>query len=235
MEREINVDKFIDQVELIHCLRKRWKLIVVVIVALMLSVFAVNKFASKDLLYQSKTTIFVGKEEVSDKSVVYQNSDVLMYQSLVRSYEYIYKTSDLIEEAIGNTIDRTVSNIKKNLKVTPMEDTQIIEVIYNDENPNVAKEVLDLINKKFVEKVNLLVPNSKVDVIEHPKTPIGAINSKNRIPYIIAILFAIPLALGVAIAVERWNDYILTEDELEGLVGRPILTIIPKIDMKKVK
>lgn len=235
MEKEIVVDKFIDKIELIYCIRKRWKLILCIIIIVMASIFAINKISSKDLIYQSKTTIFIGKEKIQNENASYQNADVLMYQSLVKSYEYIYKTTDLINSALQNNMKKGVENIKKNLKVTAMEDTQILEITYNDKNPNDAKKVLELVNDAFIKKVNSLVPNSNVDIIENPEKPLVAINSKNKIPYIIGVLFAIPISIGFALAVERWNDYILTEDELELLVGKPILAVIPKIHMEKVK
>lgn len=235
MEKDINVDKFIDKIELIYCIRKRWKLILAITMILMTGIFIVNKISSKDLIYQSKSTIFIGKEESKDNNITYQNADVLMYQSLVKSYEYIYKTADLINIALEGNIKKSVDDVNKNLKVTSMEDTQILEIIYNDKNPNDAKKVLELINSEFIKKVNSLVPNSNVDIIENPKKPTVAINSKNRIPYIVGILFSIPIALGAALAIERWNDYILTEEELELLVGKPILAVVPKIDIEKVK
>lgn len=235
MEKEIVVDKFIDRIEIIYCIRKRWKMILILICIVMSCVFGVNKFASRELMYQSKTTIFIGKEEAKTEGKSYQNSDVLLYQSLVRSYEYIYKTPDMISSAVSDKVDVSVATIQKNLKVSALEDTQILQITYNDTNPNNAKTVLELLNSKFIEKVNYLVPNSNVDVIEAPQKPIVAINSEERIPYIIGVLFAVVLSTGIALVVERWNDYILTEEELESLVGKPILSVVPKIDIEKGK
>ena len=117
--------------------------------------------------------------------------------------------------------------------MSALEDTQILQIVYNDTDPNNAKKVLELINSKFIEKVNSLVKTSNVDVIEEPSKPLHPINSKNRIPYIIGILFSVILSIGIALVVERWNDYILTEEEIELLVEKPILSVIPKIDMEK--
>lgn len=231
MEKEIVIDKFIDKIEIIYCIRKRWKMILSLICIVMSCVFGVNKFASRELMYQSKTTIFIGKEEAKSEGKSYQNSDVLLYKSLVKSYEYIYKTSDMIESAIKDKVDTSIGTIQKNLKISALEDTQILQISYNDINPNNAKMVLDLLNSKFIDKVNYLVPNSNVDVIEAPQKPVVAINSEERIPSIIGALFAVVISIGIALVVERWNDYILTEEELESLVGKPILSIIPKIDM----
>lgn len=231
MEKEIVIDKFIDKIEIIYCIRKRWKMILSLICIVMSCVFGVNKFASKELMYQSKTTIFIGKEEAKSEGKSYQNSDVLLYKSLVKSYEYIYKTSDMIDSAIKDKVDVSVGTIQKNLKISALEDTQILQITYNDTNPNNAKIVLELLNSKFIDKVNYLVPNSNVDVIEAPQKPVVAINSEERIPSIIGALFAVVISIGIALVVERWNDYILTEEELESLVGKPILSIVPKIDI----
>ena len=231
MEKEIVIDKFIDEIEIIYCIRKRWKMILSLICIVMSCVFGVNKFASRELMYQSKTTIFIGKEEAKNEGKSYQNSDVLLYKSLVKSYEYIYKTSDMIDSAVKDKVDVSVGTIQKNLKISALEDTQILQITYNDTNPNNAKMVLELLNSKFIDKVNYLVPNSNVDVIEAPQKPMVAINSEERIPSIIGALFAVVISIGIALVVERWNDYILTEEELESLVGKPILSIVPKIDM----
>ena len=231
MEKEIVIDKFIDKIEIIYCIRKRWKMILSLICIVMSCVFGVNKFASRELMYQSKTTIFIGKEEAKNEGKSYQNSDVLLYKSLVKSYEYIYKTSDMIDSAVKDKVDVSVGTIQKNLKISALEDTQILQITYNDTNPNNAEMVLELLNSKFIDKVNYLVPNSNVDVIEAPQKPMVAINSEERIPSIIGALFAVVISIGIALVVERWNDYILTEEELESLVGKPILSIVPKIDM----
>ena len=137
----------------------------------------------------------------------------------------------MIDSAVKDKVDVSVGTIQKNLKISALEDTQILQITYNDTNPNNAKMVLELLNSKFIDKVNYLVPNSNVDVIEAPQKPMVAINSEERIPSIIGALFAVVISIGIALVVERWNDYILTEEELESLVGKPILSIVPKIDM----
>lgn len=233
MGKELILDKFIDKIEFIYCLKKRWKLITGIVLVSMSIVFTINTFAKKDLLYQSRSTVFIGKYESQGVDSVYQNADVLMYQSLVKSYEYIFRTSDLIEEAIKESkLDISVGMVKSNLQITAKEDTQIIEVVYNDKDPKVAHKFLKSLNNVFINKANYLVKNSTVEVIESPKKSNSPINNTNRIPYILGFLLTLPLSIGIAMLIERWNDYILTDDEIEKIVERPILSIVPKIDSK---
>ena len=74
-----------------------------------------------------------------------------MYQKLLQTYAETIKTNEVVQAAINNTnADLTVSAVKGALTVTPVSDTQILQIKYQNKNPEVAKEILENITNEFV-------------------------------------------------------------------------------------
>ena len=91
--------------------------------------------------YEASTKVFVGKEESSLEG--YNTNDIQMYQKLLQTYAETIKTNEVIQAAINNTnADLSIKDVKSSLTVTPISDTQILQIKYQNNDPEVAKSIM---------------------------------------------------------------------------------------------
>ena len=83
--------------EIFEALKKRWKMIVLITVLATVISGVLSFFVIKPV-YEASTKVFIGKEESAQEG--YNNSDIQMYQKLLKTYAEAIKTRDLIDAAI---------------------------------------------------------------------------------------------------------------------------------------
>lgn len=122
-EQEIRLDEIFD------ALKKRWLMIVSIILIATIISAVVSFFVIKPK-YAASTKLFIGKEEAESQG--YNQNDVTMYQKLMKTYSATIKTKDLVERALeGSKINLNTNTVLENLTVTTVTDSQILEVKYN--------------------------------------------------------------------------------------------------------
>lgn len=87
--------------DIVDILNKRWKMIlsITVITTLIAGILSFFIIAPK---YEASTKLFIGKENSQTQDKNYNNSDIQMYQQLLKTYAGVITTNDLVENAINN-------------------------------------------------------------------------------------------------------------------------------------
>jgi capsular polysaccharide biosynthesis protein len=218
-EENINLSEFFDVI------KRKYKLIgiitaVFVIVSIILSFFVITP------KYQVEEKLFVGKAE-SKINHSYDNNEVQMYQNLLSTYSDVIMTDDLVQTALNESgINLESKNVIKNLQVTPKPNTQIIDIIYDDTNPQRAVNVIEGITKVFIKKSKELIPNSNVQVIERANYPIKPVSPNKTLYILIAFILGILVGIGVALALEFMDNTFRSKDDLEKSIGLPVIGTI---------
>lgn len=214
--------------EIFEALKKRWKMIALItilatIVSGVLSFFVINP------VYEASTKVFIGKEENSEEG--YNSSDIQMYQKLLKTYAQAIKTRDLLDAAIKETkYDLTVGQVSSGLTVTPVTDTQILEIKYQSLDPKEAEVILKSISNEFIKISKELVPNGNVRVIETVEMPENPISPNKVMNIAIAFLLGLMVSVGLVFLLEYMDNTYKTKEQLEKELEIPVLGIIPTID-----
>ena len=181
--------------EIFEALKKRWILIVSITLVTTLISGVLSFFVIKPT-YETSTKVFIGKEERNIEG--YSTNDIQMYQKLLQTYAETIRTNEVIQAAINNTnIDLTVKDVKDNLRVTPITDTQILQIKYQNKNPEVAKKILSNITDEFIILAKELVPNGNVRVIEAVQLPENPIAPNKKMNIAIAFILGLMVSVGV--------------------------------------
>lgn len=214
--------------EIFEALKKRWKMIALItilatVVSGVLSFFVINP------VYEASTKVFIGKEENSEEG--YNSSDIQMYQKLLKTYAQAIKTRDLLDAAIKETkYDLTVEQVSSGLTVTPVADTQILEIKYQSLDPKEAEVILKSISNEFIKISKELVPNGNVRVIETVEMPENPISPNKVMNIAIAFLLGLMVSVGLVFLLEYMDNTYKTKEQLEKELEIPVLGIIPTID-----
>ena len=214
--------------EIFEALKKRWILIVsITLVATLIS--GVLSFFVIKPTYETSTKVFIGKEESNLEG--YNTNDIQMYQKLLQTYAETIKTNEVVQAAINNTnADLTVSAVKGALTVTPVSDTQILQIKYQNTNPEVAKEILENVTNEFVVLAKELVPNGNVRVIEAVQLPENPVAPNKTMNVAIAFLLGLMVSVGLVFLLEYLDNTFKTKENLERELSIPVVGLIPSFD-----
>lgn len=214
--------------EIFEALKKRWIMIVAITLTATI-ISGVISFFVIDPVYETSTKLFIGKEE-SD-SAAYNSSDIQMYQKLLQTYAQTIKTKDLVGRAIATlTYDLEASSVVEELTVTPVTDTQIIQIKYQSKDSQEAVDVLKNITTEFITTSKELVPNGNVTVIEEVELPENPVSPNKKMNIAIAFLLGLMVSVGLVFLLEYLDNTYKNKDQLEKDLGIPVLGAIPDIE-----
>ena len=182
-------------------------------------------------------------------------TDLTLNQKLVSTYSKIIKSRTVLSTVVANLEGLTVTEemneeekanieeqlkerdselrnkeekLKKNITVTAVEDSSVIEVSVVDENAEYAAQVANEIAEVFTEKVTEMYKINNVytlDVAEVPDAPYN-INHKKYIA--IAAVAGFVVACGYVFVVNMFDNTTKNKEDIEKVVGAPVLVSLGK-------
>lgn len=223
--------EFIKFEDLFHAVKKRWSVIVICTIVCTVIALAIAVFLIKPQ-YQDSTAVFVGKGETSSQALENPNyyKEVKMYQQLMGTYQGLVDTDNNIIAALKASGQNTDNkSINKTLgAVTVKQNNQIIDITYKSNNQNEVVPFLTTLTNEFIKNSATLLPNIHLEVIEAAKNPPTQLPAHKTRIVAGGIVLGIILGIGLAILMEFLDKTIKTSDELEHVLGIPVLGSIPK-------
>ncbi len=211
--------------EILEVLKKRWKLILIVTLLATLVSGLVSFFLISPK-YEASTKLFIGKEAGAEAG--YDQSEIAMYQKLMKTYSEAIKTRDLVGRAIkvANS-NLTEDEVLKKLTVVTVADTQILQIKIDDKNPNMAATMVQAITNEFVTTSKVLVPNGNIKVIESVKVPEIPVSPNKKMNIAIAFLLGLMVSVGVSFLLEFLDNTYRNREQLEKELDIPVIGTIP--------
>ena len=201
-------DQLISIEEIIKILKKRRKIIVIITLLSTLASVVLSFFVIEPK-YEASTKLFIGKE-TTEANQSYSQSDVIMYQTLMKTYCEVIKTNDLILKAAKEAnIDLNAEEVLENLSVITIADTQILEVSFKSENAKEARDLIEEITKEFIKiskefiKISKeLFPNGNVKVLQQVSLPEKPVSPNKIINISIAFLLGLIVSIALSFLLE---------------------------------
>ena len=173
----------------------------------------------------AKSTVIVGKDN-EDKIT---QSEVLMYQDLIKTYSEIGKARIVAENAIENLkLDTNVKDFMLNLSITPKIGTQIIEISYKSDTPEAAANGANALSQAFIQESQNLLPSGNAKIMDKALIPELAISPKKKFNMAIGFIIGIMLSLGLVLLINYLNNTIKNEDDVQRYLDLPMIGLIPK-------
>lgn len=224
---EENFEEVISIGEILGSLKKRWKLIFICTMAVTVIVTAFTLFLIKPK-YETTTKLFIGKEQGSMEA--YNNSDVQMYQQLLKTYSEVIRTRDTARAAIKESnLKLKEKELLANLSVITLADTQILQIKYESSNPEEALKVIQGIKDEFMKTAVELVPNGNIQVLEEAEFPERPVSPNKKMNLVIGLLLGLMMGVGLAFLLEFLDNSFKTTEQLEKALDIPVIGTIPII------
>ena len=200
----------------------------VTLVSVILSFFVIKP------KYEATTKLFIGKQEGNKEGDNYDNSDVMMYQQLMKTYAELATTSDLVTKALDEAHisynQEDLKGILSNIKANPGTDTQVLNLSFKGGNPEEVLKVIDAVTDEFITESKELIPNGNVQVIQKAQLPESPISPNKKLNVVIGFVLGLIIGIGLALLLEYLDNTFKSRDDLEKTLGLPIIGTIPDYD-----
>ncbi len=227
MEETISLKEFF------QTLKKRIALIISITLIAMIVSGIVSYFVITPE-YKSSTQILVN--QAKDDETLYNYNEVQTNIQLVNTYSVILKSAAILNEVKTNlSLNISVSELNEKISVENAQNSQIMTVSVTDSNPTIALEIANQTAKVFEKEIKKLMSVDNVSVLpladdQEKQAPI----SPNP-PLNIAIAAVVGLIIGIGLAflLDYLDNTVKTEQDIEKLLGLPVLGAITTIDGSK--
>ena len=120
--------------------------------------------------YNSSTTLVLAKteEETGELKNSITQTEITLNQKLISTYSELIKSKAVIRQVLENLqlTDITENSIRKNITVSSVKDTELIQIIVAHENSEYATQIANEIAKVFTEKVLEIYNINNVHIVD---------------------------------------------------------------------
>ncbi len=224
--------------ELFKTLKKRLGLIALITI-IAITISGVVSFLVLTPIYQSSTQILVNqtKEEASGANV----QDIQTDLQLINTYNVIIKSSVILSKVIEDLdLDMSVAALNAQVTVGNVQNSQVVTIGVSNPDPAAAVEIANTITTVFQEEIQEMMNVDNVKVIapaELSENP-SPVKPDPKLNMAIAAVIGLMLGVGVAFLLEYLDTTIKTEEDIEELLGLPVIGLIspiPDKDIEKMK
>ncbi len=188
-------------------------------------------------MYTSSTTLVLATSlensaNSSDASTeTITTTDLTLNSKLVSTYSELVKSKNVLRQVISNLgIDINEGTLRKNIQVSSVKDTELIEIIVSDENATYASKVANEIAKVFTDKVKEIYNINNVHVVDEAETANAPSNINHTRDVIMFALIGCVVAIAYALISNMLDTTIKTAEDIEKSFGVPVLASIPMIE-----
>lgn len=205
--------------------KRKWLIIFITLISTMAAV-AVSFFLIKPI-YESRASIVVGKEAArifyEDK---YTNSDIMMYQRIVKTYAEIAKSDIVVQKTADSMDNYTVNNIRNLITVVPKTDTQILEFKAKSHIPADAARIANECVKNFIVEANKVLPAGELNILDEAKASYNSVSPNKKLNIAIGFILGFMVSLGMVFLLEYFDKKIRKEEQIKQYLGIPVLASI---------
>ena len=222
--------------DIFKTLKKRASLIASITVAAVI-IAAVISFFLLTPIYQATTQVLVNQKK--DESVQQvTTADIQSNLQLINTYNEIITSPAILSIVIENLdMELTPGQLASKISVSNANNSQVLNISVQDENHAVAVDIANQVVEVFKEKIPTLMNVDNVNVLSAAEKVDNPSPIKPNKMLNIAIAFVLGLMVGVGLAflLEYLDTTVKTEQDVEEIIGLPILGLVSPIDEKELK
>ncbi|MGB9975796.1 YveK family protein [Thermovenabulum sp.] len=234
-EQENYFDEPVEEIslrELIDIIKRRKKIIIIsLLICLLIS--SVYTFFIVKPVYESYTTIMVGKPKhnITDPEVPITYQEVQTNRLLVSTYGEIAKSRSVLEEVAKNLkLNYSYEQLKNKVSVNLVKNTEIIEIRVQDTSPELAATIANETAKSFSKQVIRIMNVENVQVIDEAIPIYNKVKPKAALNITLSAVLGLMLGVFAVFMAEFMDNTVKTPEEVMRYLGIPVLASIPLVE-----
>lgn len=224
MEEEIDLRQYW------QIISKRWLIVVAIPLLAALTSGIISFFIIKPS-YQASTTLIVGKkasEEGQAAAQMLDNNVLLANQQLAKTYATIAQSRTVEESVIKDlNLPLTAEKLDKLITVDQVKTTEILEIQVNNTNPELAASIANTMAQEFSKAVIEIKKVDSVSIVDKAEVPDSPVKPNKKLNILIAFVVGLMASVGLAFLLEHLDNTIKTSNDVEDVLGIPVLGVIP--------
>ena len=231
MNNQENQAVEIDVFATLKVLWKRKFSIILVALVFAIAAFGYSAFLAKKE-YQSTSRIYVVSRQNQDNNAL-TNSDLQAGSYLVKDYREIILSQNVLSQAIEELkLDMTPAELSKKISVSVPTDTRILSITARDGDPKEAARIANGLRNVAAEKIISVTKVSDVTTLDEAEVPQSPSSPNIRRNVLLGFVAGAGLIVVLLVVVEVLDDRVKRPEDVEELMGLPLLGVVP--DIKKL-
>lgn len=225
MEEEIDLKELFDVLW-----KKKWVIILVTI--LFVGIGAYYTMEVKVPSYKSSTTLLLAQnssQEIDDEINEITQTDITLNQGLVSTYSVLAKSKTVVSQVLENLNmkDKSEDEIIKNISVKSVEGTQVIEIIYVNDDAMQAYLVANELAKVFCEKIAEFYNINNVYIVDKAELEARPYNINHVKDILIFFIAGAGLSCMAIFVFSLFDTTVKSQRDIEEKTGLSVLAQIP--------
>lgn len=212
---------------------KRLHIISIVLVFLVIG--SIYSFAFVKPKYKAYTTLVLAQADVVSKDGEVQNggitqTEVTLNQKLVPTYSELVKTKNVLRQAIDELkLNVSEDELKKNVTVKSVKDTELIQITVINKNPTDAKNTANKIAEIFSDRIKEIYNINNINIVEYAEEPTKPCNINHIRDLAIFMAAGIVVAVIYVLIANLLDTTVKSAEDIEKELRVSVLVSIPEI------
>ena len=221
------------------------KIEIVIITLIFVIIGGVYSYMFTTPKYKSSTTLVlatlndttIGKTTTAASGDAITQTELTLNSNLVSTYSELVKSKAVLREVISNLNlnDINEDQLKKNVSVTAVKDTELIEISVTSTNSSYPSKIANEIAKVFTAKVAEIYNINNVHVVDKAEVSKTPYNINHIKDLIIFAFIGVVIAAAKILLMNMLDNTVKTEQDIEHATGMMVLAQIPKINENNKK
>jgi capsular polysaccharide biosynthesis protein len=227
---EDNMEETISLKDLLQTLKKRLNLILT-ITLLAILVSGVISYFFLTPIYQSSTQLLVNQSK--DEQAMYNYNEVQTNLQLINTYNVIIKSQAILDLVIKELkLDMSFGELNNKVMVASEKNSQVVNISVQDPDAKRAAKIANKTAEVFTREIPQIMNVDNVSILA--KAQVGEkqspIKPKPMLNIAIALVVGLMAGVGLAFLLEYFDNTIKTEQDIEKVLGMPVLGVITTIN-----
>ena len=217
---------------------KKAQIILIILIFMVIGVIYSVGFVTP--MYSSSTTLVLAgtassTEEQSQNTIT--TADLSINSQLVSTYSELVKSNNILGQVISNLgINIDAEELRQNVEVTSVEDTELIEITVSDQNPEYAARIANEIASVFEERIAKEIYNiNNVHIVDEAVVETEPSNVNHAKDIVIFAFIGVVVAIMYVLIANMLDTTVKTQEDIEKSIKIPVLASIPMYDMEMEK
>ena len=214
------------------------RLHIIAIILLFLVIGSVYTFAFVKPKYKSYTTLVLAQTDVmvseNDKQQGITQSDLTLNQKLVSTYSELVKTKNVLREVISELkLNVEEEELKKNVTVKLVEDTELIQITVTNKNALDAKNIANKIAEIFSDRIKEIYKINNITIVDEAEEATEPYNINHIRDLAIFMAIGLVVAVIYVLLTNLLDSTVKSAEDIEKELEVSVLASIPMLKDEK--
>lgn len=213
---------------------KKTQIILIILIFMLLGIIYTIGFVTPK--YSASTSLVLVSNNSQTTGNTITATDITVNSKLVSTYSEIVKSKNIMRQVISNLgIKIDEDELRKNVTVSSVKDTELIEITVTNENPSYSAKLANEIAKVFTAKIKDLYNIENIQVVDEAEVETTPSNINHPKDVMIFTFIGIVVAAGYVLIMNMLDTTVKTAEEVEKELKIPVLATIPLYSFEPAK